>query len=146
MPGSGCLCANEMNPQRSIAIRRLATLLLVAVWFVASNHCALGLMQGARMAKDHAGCCSHGKPEKKPVNECCKALLGMLPATAKVAALHAAPEFAPEWPAFVEKTGWMPAGKIGGECFETGPPRESRSFAELVLQRSLRAHAPPCAV
>ena len=134
-----------MNLPRSTAIRWVATLLLLAAWFVASNHCALGLMQGARVAKEHAGCCSHEKQDKAPVNECCKALQGLLPTAEKYAALHPALEFAPEWLALFEKMFSAPVGKTGGEQWKTGPPREARSFAELVLPRSLRSHAPPLA-
>ena len=134
-----------MNLPRSTAIRWVATLLLLAAWFVASNHCALGLMQGARVAKEHAGCCSHEKQEKTPVKECCKALQAILPTAEKTAAFHPTPDFAPEWLALFEKMFSVPVGKTGADWFETGPPREARSFAELVLQRSLRSHAPPVA-
>ena len=134
-----------MSLPRSTALRRFATLLLLAAWFVASNHCALGLMQGARVAKDHAGCCSHEKQQHAPVKECCKRLQGLLPTAEKFAAVPPTPGFAPEWLALFEKMYAGPVGKTDAAWFETGPPRETRSFAELVLQRSLRSHAPPSA-
>ena len=118
-------------------------MVLVVVWFAASNHCALGLMQGARMAKQHAGCCSQKTPGKAPVQECCKAIHGLLPAVEKSVAQNASRDFVPMWLALLDAMFSAPGERA--EVREAGPPREARSFAELVLQGSLRSHAPPFA-
>ena len=132
-----------MKPHRTNITRWLATMVLVVVWFAASNHCALGLMQGARVAKQHAGCCSQETPAKTPVQECCKAIHGLLPAVEKSVAQRAPLDFVPAWLALFDAL--FSAPEMSTELRNTGPPREARSFAELVLSRSLRSHAPPFA-
>ena len=143
MRGAVCLSPHEMKPRHTNIARWLATMVLMVVWFAASNHCALGLMQGARMAKQHAGCCSQKTPGQAPMQECCKAIHGLLPTVEKSVAQQAPRDFVPVWLALLD--AMVSAPVAGAEVRETGPPREARSFAELVLSRSLRAHAPPLA-
>jgi hypothetical protein len=136
-----------MNSRRATVGRWLTTLLLLVAWFGASNHCALGALQGAGAVHQHAGCCCHHSripdaPRNAPVKECCAALHSTLPTTEK----SPAPPVTLDGDS--QSVDLQPAGlsirpetsKI--EPIETGPPR-AHSFAELVLQRSLRSHAPP---
>lgn len=127
----------------SIRTNRVARMVIVAMtfigWFVLSNHCALGRM--AQTPKAHA-CCHNDAP--KPVDgkqgvECCKSLHAVMPDGVKAADLT---------PMFVIA---VLASRLALEvetdraavvASDTGPPRAA-SFSELVLQRSLRAHAPP---
>jgi hypothetical protein len=142
---------HDMNSRAAIVSRWFITLLLLAAWFGASNHCALGLMAGANAAPRHAGCCGHqsrlprAPANNAPVKECCAALQGTLPASEKTLA----------GPLFLDHglqavALWFSRFSIlpepnAIEPIETGPPRNTQSFAELVLQRSLRSHAPPFA-
>lgn len=140
-----------MNARRATVSCRFITLLLLAAWFVASNHCALGLMQGA-MVQEHQTCCSHQTQQpttpagQAPVKECCQALQGLLPATEKTVVVQPPLDLAPVWLAL--DAGWLstPLEKDEHSGFETGPPGRVHSFAESVLQRSLRSHAPPVLV
>ena len=126
-----------------------ATLLLLAAWFVASNHCALGLMQGPRASLEHASCCS-GKgqtpaqpSDKTPVKECCKSLQATLPAFAKDFTPQPSLDFAPVSLTSGVPSLFAPVENASVSELENGPPTEARSFAELVLHRSLRSLAPP---
>ena len=124
--------------------------MLMTAWLVASNHCAIGLMRPApTTAAAHSVCHSCKSEPMKPQpasggdRECCKALQGTPADTAKVdvkydAALFTLLDFVVT--AVPSAVPSRPAPALG-----TGPPR-SISFAELILQRSLLAHAPPFAV
>jgi hypothetical protein len=141
----------DMNLRRAIASRWFITLLLLAAWVGASNHCALGMMQGASAVRLHAGCCGHqtrlpAYPTKNaPAKECCAALRSTVPTPEKALAAPLFPDRS-----FQPAALWTPRYSIlpktnEVEPIETGPPRDARSFAELILQRSLRSHAPPLA-
>lgn len=132
-------------------VRAFLAVALMVSWLVLSNHCALGLMAAGDSMEEHVDCCgTHSAGESKssqPVRECC----------ASVGALLADPPTllaTPNWVMLVltpvpaaEKVSVSQAWRewIEGWCFETGPPGW-RGFAELVLQRSLLAHAPPRSV
>ena len=143
---------HDMNSRRAITGRWFITLLLLAAWFGASNHCALGFMQGAHAIRQHAGCCGHpssipGAPAKNapPVKECCGALQGTLPTPDKTLAvpiiLDSGWQFAAPSP--LSFSTLLELSEV--DPIETGPPDNAPTFAELVLQRSLRSHAPPLA-
>jgi len=120
-------------------------------WLVFSNHCALVELLAVKTAPAPAeehGCCNHhpapakdGKPRPPMQLECCKSLTVLvhdgvkLPAAAPLEVVALA-------------VGWLavPALALPGEegaTPATGPPPDAPGFAELVLHRSLRSHAPP---
>ena len=114
-------------------------------WFVLSNHCALGRM--ASRTEAH-GCCHQGasQPAKAPMDgqpgmQCCKALSALLPDAAKLPA-------ASSLEADVLPVAWLVVALLAlpEPAVATpshGPPPDVPAFAELVLHRSLRSHAPP---
>ena len=132
-----------------------ATVVAVSMlaWFLATNHCVLAsapehLVQAQANDGMPADCPMHSQqpssqPEKPNDGDlpCCKHLRATPVGAAKFAAnpmwlgafvtffRMAVPEVAPDLAQF-------------SVFLDTGPPGE-RSFAELVLQRSLLAHAPP---
>jgi hypothetical protein len=124
-------------------------LLTLLAWLSISNHCALGGLIGPKtsaMAQMHC----HGNqplPSKKSSEEempCCKMLRATITSEAKIV------EFASK--NFVPIQDWIVAELISAVEtqlspleLDTGPPFVS-SFAELILQRSLFAHAPPSCV
>lgn len=126
--------------------RAAFALLTIAVWFGLSNHCALGLALPSQesVAPDESnGCPMHSAPvKKKPAlkTPCCKEVRAVLTkfVTAATPAyrLFRSPEYAPEV--------FPPVRRIAIEIdgLDTGPPG-CVSFAELVLQESTFAHAPP---
>jgi hypothetical protein len=115
-------------------------------WLVAAHHCALAAIQkSGRLEAEHASCHSQ-EQDSEPLghhDSCCKALAAPLP--------HLL--VAPTIQLKELKLAWLSAVRIeapveanfspGGYTAHTGPPRNSLSFALLVLNRSLFSHAPP---
>jgi hypothetical protein len=116
---------------------------VAVAWLVASNHCAFATIAAHSARAAHACCHDEDAPHPAAPQamQCCDTLKASLPAQAVVpaAALH---ELLPAWvemealPRLVAVEGFraMPA---------TGPPPRAESFAEIVLNRSLPALAPP---
>ena len=128
--------------------RSFIVLVTIAAWFSLSNHCALGL--GLAPAKSSAPaeageCPMHSAPAKKkqPAQvPCCKdlrAVKAKSAAHAMAAALIGSASAQTDAPEI-----FLPLPRIafGVETLDTGPPG-AVTFAESVLQRSMRAHAPP---
>lgn len=126
--------------------RRWATMLLtIAAWILLSNHCALELSGTAMDPNLEPGACPmHSAPGKeKPAAylPCCKEL--------RAVATHAAKSVAAAARQLVGEQDYVAAVSVAPPRVMlpvtspgTGPPR-SLSFAEAVLQRSVREHAPP---
>ena len=129
----------------SITRRWSVVLLTIAAWLLISNHCALAtIASSAESAPEMDGCPMHSAPEKQqPVSKtpCCKDLRAVV-AKSVTKATPFNLRFAARWKYATEIFQFPPrvALVIGG--LDTGPPG-CFSFAELVLQESLRAHAPP---
>lgn len=121
----------------------------IVTWFSISNHCVIGAQIAAhtQSATTQAPC--HGAQSTPPNNgdeemPCCKVLRATITAQAKTV----------QGPSidFLPIQHCVPADPISADnrqircesCeLDTGPP--AVSFAESVLQRSILAHAPPCA-
>jgi hypothetical protein len=120
-------------------------------WFVATNHCALGLMKVGAKSEEHAHCPGHPHSDSKgnggDSNQdsplaCCKTIQAM-PLPSNKIMDYAAQFVAFELFADADFRGldtFAPAQV--GEALDTGPPF-AVSFAESVLQHSLLSHAPP---
>jgi hypothetical protein len=126
----------------------IIVLLSAVAWLAISNHCALAVLRpAAETLAIHAHC--HGNspsPAKKSSDEelpCCKVLRATI---AKDAANVQSPIKLAQpthYPAAVETVSSHSLQRPGiSNELDTGPPFVS-SFAELILQRSLFAHAPP---
>ena len=130
-------------------MRAIARCLIIAIaicsWFTISNHCVVAALATNDTASRE--CPFHSKPTKqeKPSTgaQCCKILRAVASVPAK------------GWAR--DDTNLSDSDGYGGEralaiaysqtalvplSLDTGPPGV-RSFAELILQRSLLAHAPP---
>ena len=139
-------------PRHTPISRAVVTVLMLFGWIVATNHCALGLMKQSSVAKvEHANCCNgkQGPAKDDPVpggaRECCKAIHAIPVADAKVPAkddnvISAVPAIS------ISSTAGNHAGALESlaASLEHDPPGAD-TFAELVLHRSLRSHAPPFA-
>lgn len=136
---------------RSRSARAFGVFVLLAAWFAVSNHCALLAMQADGSAQHSGGaqhqCCpsqtpgDHGQPAS-PRGVCCKSLrTAPLESVAKLVNVAKEHElFDLVWESLREMV--RPNGSETARVEATGPPR-AVSFAEAVLQRSLRSHAPP---
>ncbi|MGI8431767.1 MAG: hypothetical protein ACR2MW_05675 [Chthoniobacterales bacterium] len=134
-------------PGASQPARGVIVLVMIAAWFVASDHCALAgvLMRVASNPSAEEHCAGHSQPEKKPSSNdspCCKSLVATT-AAAKISAGYDLSVFAFQPYAEAELAGLVRRFETPCLALDTGPP-ELRTFAESVLQRSLLAHAPPC--
>jgi hypothetical protein len=116
----------------------------MAAWFALSNHCALGTVAAPTETESAmSGCPMHSAPaKKKPATKvpCCKDVRAVV-AKAVTAAASAMRVIGAETFA-TEFVGLPPRFPAEIEVLDTGPPGRI-SFAELVLQESMLAHAPP---
>ena len=131
-------------------MRAIARCLIIAIaicsWFAISNHCAFASL-ATKTDSVTIGCPFHSNPAKqeKPSAgaQCCKILRAIASAATKSwtrddAKFSEADRYYDERALITEysQTTLVPL------FLDTGPP-DARSFAELTLQRSLLAHAPP---
>jgi hypothetical protein len=114
-------------------------------WVAISNHCAFS----ALVAQTHAtqsACPFHSQPAKTPPQpagiQCCKILRAVVPTITKGWARNDAG--VSDADLYFEKLAFIANSQNATSplLLDTGPPG-SRSFAELILQRSVLAHAPP---
>ena len=137
-----------MSEARSASMARLVTVIITAVaWFFISNHCVLAELQDAPKAKTscHQPCCGNQPPAKnttESATECCKTLNATLVVAKKLVGYDTS-LFALQF-YFVAPELLLNDSKaaVRGTEFDTGPPF-AKTFAELTLQRSILAHAPP---
>jgi hypothetical protein len=125
--------------------RCAAVAIAICSWIAASNHCAFAAV-AAEIDKAQTECPFHSKPAKQKEQssqvQCCKILRATVFAQSKAWARDDA-KFS-DAALYVEKNAAFASSSPTLEplFLDTGPP-ESLSFAELILQRSLFAHAPP---
>ena len=125
----------------------MAIIMTVAVaWLFASNHCALAAVESpAKPASEHACCHSDRGASQTPgqTMQCCEALAAPVPNAIAAPAVHLQ-ELQPAWLQAVRVEGSAEAPILAADfASATGPPRGALSFALLILNRSLLAHAPP---
>jgi hypothetical protein len=128
------------------AITRCAAVAVaICSWVAVSNHCAFAAI-ASEIDKGQTECPFHSKPAKQKEHssqvQCCKVLRAVVFAKTKDWARNDAKFCNANFPvqagAFVAYS--LPA--IAPLLLDTGPPG-AFSFAELILQSSLLAHAPP---
>jgi hypothetical protein len=115
----------------------------ICSWFAISNHCVFAALATNDTASRE--CPFHSKPKEKPPAgaQCCKILRAVASVPAKSwtrddAKFSEADHYYDERAlitAYLQTT-------LAPLFLDTGPPN-AHSFAELILQRSLLAHAPP---
>jgi len=123
-------------------------LMAICSWFALSNHCAFA----AVATKTHSAqteCPFHSKQAKQKQEpsqlQCCKILRAVVFAQTKSWGRDDSKfsDVGFRIEEFADVPLWYDAH--ASLCLDTGPPGV-RSFAELILQRSLLAHAPPVRV
>jgi hypothetical protein len=138
-----CL-VTKFRQSRGFAVAIITT--LVVAWLFASNHCALAAVENpATSASDHACCHSDKGTSQLPGQtvQCCKALAAPIPDALAAPAVHLQ-ELKPAWLQGAQIEASSEASILAVDfASETGPPRNALSFALLILNRSLLAHAPP---
>jgi hypothetical protein len=125
-------------------MRGAVVVVAICSWFAILNHCAFAAL-ATKTHSAQTGCPFHSKPKQKQstAGQCCK----ILRATASFATKSWARDDSKlcgadgyhgtrALPTLYSQRTLVPL------CLDTGPP-DANSFAELVLQQSLLAHAPP---
>jgi hypothetical protein len=138
---------NLMKARRMKAIS--TAFVMFCAWLAISNHCALATAAPAAVTNRAAeGCPYHqaksSAPKPKPSQDapCCKILRATLVTPAKNLA-RVAPNILPADFTFITFAVVAPPKlSFASATLDTGPPG-GRSFAELILQRSILSHAPP---
>jgi hypothetical protein len=130
-------------------VRAGARCLIVAAticsWFAISNHCAFAAI-ATKTDSAQAVCPFHSKAEKQKKQssqvQCCKILRAVVPTIAK-GWIRSDGDFSDIHFPF-ENCSLLVHFRhaLAPLLLDTGPP-DAHSFAELILQRSLLAHAPP---
>jgi hypothetical protein len=126
--------------------RSMVVMVAVCSWIAISNHCAFAAL-ATKPASAQNECPFHSKPGKQKEQQssqvqCCKVLRAVVLAKTKSwtrdhANFSAVALYFEEW----ARVGHSRAA-LAALFLDTGPPG-AHSFAELILQRSLFAHAPP---
>jgi hypothetical protein len=128
------------------SVRSATVVIAICSWFAISNHCAFAAL-ATKTDSVPTGCPFHSKPKEKQSSntQCCKILRAVASVSTKGwgrddSKLCGADAYCrePTLTVSYSQTTLLPL------CFDTGPPGVC-SFAELILQRSLLAHAPPIA-
>jgi hypothetical protein len=125
--------------------RCAAVAIAICAWIAVSNHCAFAAL-AMEINKAQTECPFHSKPAKQKEQssqvQCCKILRALVFAKTKDWARNDAKFGDANFPV---QTGASVVYSSRAEplLLDTGPPRRALSFVELILQRSLLAHAPP---
>jgi hypothetical protein len=127
------------------SMRCVAVAITICSWFSISNHCAFAAM-ARKTNSAQAACPFHSKPEKQKERssqvQCCKSLRAVVFGKTKTWTRDDSNFSKVEL--YADEQVCTPCSSRSRVplLLDTGPP-EAWSFAELTLQRSLLAHAPP---
>jgi hypothetical protein len=127
------------------SVRCAGVVVAICSWIAISNHCAFATLAPAADSAETA-CPFHSKPAKQKEQssqvQCCKLLRATVLAQTKAWARDDA-EFS-DADLYAEEGAFIACAfrSVTPLLLDTGPP-DAHSFAELILQGSLFAHAPP---
>ena len=120
----------------------MIVVIAICSWFAVSNHCAFAALATSTNSTE---CPFHSKPKEKPSTgaQCCKILRAVSAVPAKTWVRDNA-KFSNAGDCWSESALAIADSQTAPEplLLDTGPPN-AHSFAELILQQSLLAHAPP---
>jgi hypothetical protein len=133
------------RPDMKASMRCLIVAITICSWFTISNHCAFAAM-ATKDDSAQTACPFHSKPEKQKEQssqvQCCKILRAVVPTIAKSWARSDGDVSDIYFPFEDCRLLAHFRDALAPLLVDTGPP-DAHSFAELILQRSLFAHAPP---
>lgn len=126
-------------------IRCAVVAIAICSWIAVSNHCAFAAI-ATEINTAQTECPFHSKPAKQKEQpsqvQCCKILRAVVLAKAKDWARNDAQFCDANFPIQACALVVYSSRPVASLLLDTGPPR-AFSFAELILQSSLLAHAPP---
>jgi hypothetical protein len=128
------------------AITRFAVVAIaICSWIAVSNHCAFAAV-ASESDKAQTECPFHSKPAKQKEQsaqvQCCKVLRAVVFAKTKDWARDDAKFCVASFPTQEGAFAAYSPRVVAPLLLDTGPPG-AFSFAELILQQSVLAHAPP---
>jgi hypothetical protein len=127
------------------SMRCVAVAITIGSWFSISNHCAFAAVT-TEINKAQTECPFHSKPakqkEQSPQVQCCKVLRAVVPTISKSWARSDGDSSDIYFPFEDCRLFAHFRDALAPLLLDTGPPG-ANSFAELILQQSLLAHAPP---
>lgn len=127
------------------SMRWAIVVIAICSWIAVSNHCAFAAV-ASEMDKAQTECPFHSKPAKQKGQssqvQCCKVLRAVVFAKTKDWARDDAKFSDANFPRLACTFVAYPPRAVAPLLLDTGPPG-AFSFAELILQSSLLAHAPP---
>src|SRR5215472_9675610 len=137
--------SEQSKADMKTSMRFVIVTLAICSWIAASNHCAFAAV-ATESDKAQTECPFHSKPAKQKEHssqvQCCKILRAVVVAQSKAWERDDA-KFSDAGLCVEERALFSsPLCTLVPLFLDTGPP-EALSFAELILQRSLFAHAPP---
>jgi hypothetical protein len=127
------------------SLRCIGVTIAICSWIAVSNHCAFAAV-AREIDKAQTGCPFHSKPAKQKEQssqvQCCKILRAVVFAKTKNWARNDAKVCYANFPVQADAVVMYSSRAVAPLLLDTGPPN-AYSFAELILQQSLLAHAPP---
>ena len=127
------------------SMRCVGVAIAICSWIAVSNHCAFAAV-AAEIDKAQTECPFHSKPAKQKEQssqvQCCKILRAVVFAKTKDWARNDAKFCEASFPVQEGVCAVYSSPAVAPLLLDTGPPG-AFSFAELILQQSLLAHAPP---
>ena len=128
-------------------MRSLIAAITICSWIAVSNHCAFAAI-AMEINKAETECPFHSKPAKQKEQssqvQCCKILRAVIFSKTKDWARDDAKFCDANFPVQACALVGYSTRAVAPLLLDTGPPGPV-SFAELILQQSLPAHAPPFA-
>ena len=126
-------------------MRCIGVVIAICSWIAVSNHCAFAAV-AMEIDKAQTECPFHSKPAKQKKQssqvQCCKVLRAVVFAKTKDWARDDAKFCDANFPVQTSVFVAHSSRTVAPLLLDTGPPG-AFSFAELILQSSLLAHAPP---
>jgi len=126
-------------------MRWAIAVIAICSWIAVSNHCAIAAV-AMQIDTAQTECPFHSKPAKQKEQssqvQCCKILRALVFAKIKDWARNDAEFCDVNFPVHAGAFVVYSSRTVAPLLLDTGPPG-AFSFAELILQRSLLAHAPP---
>jgi len=128
--------------------RCIGVAIAICSWIAVSNHCAFAAV-ASEIDKAQTDCPFHSKPAKQKQQssqvQCCKVLRAVVFAKTKRWTRDDAKFCDAKFPGQASVFVAYSPRVVTPLLLDTGPPG-AFSFAELILQQSLLAHAPPSAL
>jgi hypothetical protein len=136
----------QSKADMKLSMRWAIVAIAICSWIAVSNHCAFAAV-ATEINKRQTECPFHSTPAKQKEQssqvQCCKILRAVVFAKTKDWARNDAQFCDANFP--VQACAFVACSPrvVVPLLLDTGPPRHAFSFVELILQRSLLAHAPP---